>query len=224
MSIRWLTILGVIFLLTACAKPPRQELDATEYLVARAYAYQAPTYAGDEYHAAFAALEDGRRLIAGRDYPAARAALAFARQHALRAYSTTDMAKAHEAAEEEIHRAAEAEARRKAEAEARRKAEEEARRKAEEEARRKAEEDVRKAATSAKPSEFLAACWAAISKPLGRKPAKRDFSASPRTARNLSLPIKKSLSTTPPGVQFPLCYQANSPLTPLLLFVYCIHF
>src|SRR5512145_3036453 len=64
MSIRWLTIRGAIFLLTACAKPPRQELDATEYLVARAYAYQAPAYAPDEYQAAFSALADSHRLIA----------------------------------------------------------------------------------------------------------------------------------------------------------------
>ncbi|NJC89308.1 MAG: DUF4398 domain-containing protein, partial [Desulfuromonas sp.] len=91
MHIRWLTIFGLILLVTACAKPPRQELDATEYLVARAYAYQAPLYAGDEYHAAFSALEDGRRLIAARDYPAARAALAFARQPALRANGITEM-------------------------------------------------------------------------------------------------------------------------------------
>jgi nucleoid-associated protein YgaU len=139
MPIRWLTILSAFLFLAACAKPPRQELDATEYLVARAYGNQATTYANNEYQAAFAALEDGRRLIAAGNYPAAVAALAFSRQHALRAYSLTEMAKAREAAEEEIRRAAEEEARRKAEEEARRKAEEEARRKAEEEARKVAE-------------------------------------------------------------------------------------
>jgi len=154
MPIRWLTILSVILLLAACAKPPRQELDATEYLVARAYAYQAPVYASNEYHAAFSALEDGRRLIAGRDYPAALAALAFARQHALRAYSITEMAKARAAAEEEIRRAAEEEARRKAEEAARRKAEEEARRKIEEETRRKTEEAARKTAESRLLTEY----------------------------------------------------------------------
>lgn len=153
MLIRRLTILGFILLLTACAKPPRQELDATEYLVARAYAYQAPLYADDEYHAAFSALEDGRRLIAARDYSAARAALAFARQHALRAYNLTEMAKAQKAAEEELRRAAEEEARLKAEEEARREAEKEARRKAEEEAR-KVEEEARKAAESRMLTEY----------------------------------------------------------------------
>jgi nucleoid-associated protein YgaU len=139
MLIRWLILLGVLLLLLACAKPPRQELDATEYLVARAYGYQAVTYASEEYQAAFAALEEGRRLIAGHDYKAAQTALAFARQHALRAYSITEMAKAREAVEEEIRRAAEEEARIKAEEEARIKAEEEARIKAEEEARKAGE-------------------------------------------------------------------------------------
>ncbi|MCM2264126.1 MAG: LysM peptidoglycan-binding domain-containing protein [Desulfuromonadales bacterium] len=153
MPIRWLTFFSVIFLLAACAKPPHQELDATEYLVARAYGYQASTYATDEYQAAFAALEDGRRLFADRNYPAARAALAFSRQHALRAYSLTGMAKAREAAEEEIRRAAEEEARRRAEEEARHKAEEEARHKAEEEAR-KAEEEVRKTAEARMLTEY----------------------------------------------------------------------
>jgi nucleoid-associated protein YgaU len=141
MGLRWLIICAILSVLTACAKPPHQELDAAEYLVARAYAYQAPTYAADEYQAAFAALEDGRRLIAARDFPASQASLAFARQHALRAYAVTEMAKAREAAEAEARRLVEeAEARRlAAEAEARRLAEEaEARRKAEE-ARKAAE-------------------------------------------------------------------------------------
>ena len=132
---RWLIICAILSVLTACAKPPHQELDAAEFLVARAYAYQAPTYAADEYQAAFAALEDGHRLIAARDFPASQASLAFSRQHALRAYAVTEMAKAREAAEAEARRLAEeAEARRlAAEAEARRKSEEaEARRKSEE--------------------------------------------------------------------------------------------
>ncbi|NJC87855.1 MAG: hypothetical protein FIB02_04875, partial [Desulfuromonas sp.] len=60
------------------------------------------------------------RLIAARDNPAARAALAFARQHALRAYGITEMTKAQKAAEEELRRAAEEEARRKADEDARR--------------------------------------------------------------------------------------------------------
>ena len=148
---RWLILFSAILLLSACAKPPRQELDATEYLVARAYAFQAPSYAGEEYQAAVSALEDGRRLIAERDYPAAQTALSYARQHALRAYGVTEMAKARKAVEAELDRLAEEEAVRKAaEEEARRKAaEEEARRKAaEEEARRKAEEQLRKVAES----------------------------------------------------------------------------
>ena len=154
MPIRWLILLGVLLLSTACAKPPRQELDATEYLVARAYGYQAVTYASEEYQAAFAALEEGRRLIARHEYKAAQTALAFARQHALRAYSITEMAKAREAVEEEVRRAAEEEARVRAEEEARIKAEEEARIKAEEEARIKAEEEVRKAGEARMLTEY----------------------------------------------------------------------
>jgi nucleoid-associated protein YgaU len=143
---RWLILFSAILLLSACAKPPRQELDATEYLVARAYAYQAPSYAAEEYQAAFSALDDGRRLIAERDYPAAQTALAYARQHALRAYGVTEIAKARQAVEAELARLAEEEAGRKAQEEVQRKAEEEAQRKAaEEEARRRAEEQPRKA-------------------------------------------------------------------------------
>jgi len=145
MANRWLIIFTIQLLLTACAKPQQQELDAAEYLVARAYAFQAPVYAAEEYQTAFAALEDGHRLIAEHNYPAAQTSLTFARQHALRAYAMTDMAKAREAAEAEARRLAEEEARRLAEAEARRLAEAEARRLAEAEARRKsAEAEARK--------------------------------------------------------------------------------
>jgi nucleoid-associated protein YgaU len=146
MSNRWLTIVGILLLLAACAKPPRQELDAAEYLVARAYGYQALVYAPEEYRAAFAALEDSRRLIAKGDYQSAQSSLTFARLHALRAYAITDMAKAKEAVEAEARRQAEEEACRQAEEEARRQAEEKARRQAEEEARRQAETEARRKA------------------------------------------------------------------------------
>ena len=156
MPIRWLIFLGMVFLLTACAKPPRQELDAAEYLVSRAYGYQAPAYAGEDYQAAVAALEDGRRLMARHDYRGAETALDLSRQHALRAYRTTEMTKARDAVEEEIRRATEAEARFRAE-EARKAVEEEARHKAEEEARRAAEEEARKAAEARLLSEYRVA-------------------------------------------------------------------
>jgi len=142
---RWLIVISAIALLTACATPPRQELDATEYLVARAYNFQAPLYAPAQYQAAYTALEDGRRLIQAGDYPAAQASLAFARQHALRAYGSSELAKAREAVEAENLRLAELATGSSTAQEARRKAEEEARRKAEEEARLKAEEEARKA-------------------------------------------------------------------------------
>lgn len=147
MPYRWFAIFSAALLLAACAKPPRQELDATEYLVVRAYNFQAFAYAPEEYRAALAALEDGRRLNTLGKYRAAREALAFARQHALRAYTLTELGKEREIVEAELRRVAEEEARRKAEEEARRRIEEEARRRAAEaEARRKAEEETRRAA------------------------------------------------------------------------------
>jgi nucleoid-associated protein YgaU len=151
MLIRWLTTCCILALLLACAKPTPQELDAAEYLVVRAYNHQAFAYAPEDYQAALAALEDGRRLMTEHEYRAARESLDYARQHALRAYSLTDIAKAREA--EEARRKAEEEARLKAEEEARRAAEE-ARLKVEVEARRKAEEEARKAAQVRLLSEY----------------------------------------------------------------------
>jgi nucleoid-associated protein YgaU len=145
--VRWLyrLLLGTVLLAGCAAKPPVQQLDAAEYLLARAYAHQAPQYATEEYHAAYAALEDARHLISAGSYPAAEAALTFARKHALQAYDVAEVTRERLAAEEEARRKAEEEARRKAEEEARRKAAEEARRKAEEEARRKAADEARRA-------------------------------------------------------------------------------
>ena len=117
----WLCgLLLTVALLGGCAKPPLQQLDAAEYLVARAYANQAPLYSPGDYQAAFAALEDGRRLIDSKKYPAAEDALTFARRHALRAYDKAEATKLRLAAEEEARR-------KQAEEEARLKAEEEAR-------------------------------------------------------------------------------------------------
>ena len=145
-SIFRLALFGLVVLLAACAKPPRQELDAAEYLLARANAYQAANYAPSEYQAASEALDESRRLIARGKYRAAETALAFSRQHALRAYSLTEAAKAYEAEQEEMRRAAEEVARLQAEETARLRAVEEARLQAEEEARRKADEEARRAA------------------------------------------------------------------------------
>ena len=140
-----LIVVALVLLVTACAKPPYQEVDATEYLVARAYAFRAPVYAAEAYQSAAVALDEGRRLIASRDYPAALDALALARHQALHAYDLTVAAKAREAAEEQARRLAEEEARKAAEEQARRLAEEEARKAAEAQARRLAEEEARKA-------------------------------------------------------------------------------
>jgi len=155
MGTRWLlaVLLGAGLLVGCAAKPPLLQLDAAEYLVARAYAHQAPLYAIGEYQAAFAALEDSRRFIDAKQYLAAEDALTFSRQHALRAYAVAEATKARLAAEEEARLAAEEEARKKAEEEARLKAEEEARIKAEE-ARKKAEEEARKKAERIPLSEY----------------------------------------------------------------------
>lgn len=150
----WSALALSLLLLAACARPPRQDLDATEYLVARAYAIQGPKYAPNEYRSAFSALEDGRRLIDKHDYPGAVTALTFARQHALRAYDIAFAIKSREAAEAEARRLAEEEEARKVADEARRKAEIEARRKAEIEARRRIDEEARRAAEARMLTEY----------------------------------------------------------------------
>ena len=40
--LRCLIFLTIAALMSSCAKPPYQELDAAEYMVGRAYAMQAP--------------------------------------------------------------------------------------------------------------------------------------------------------------------------------------
>lgn len=102
-------------LLGGCAKPPHQELDATEYMVNRVRALQAADHAPTEFNAAVTALDDARSAIRDGKYKSAHASLKFALQHARRASVITEERKAklaEEAArlsrEEQLARQAEA--------------------------------------------------------------------------------------------------------------------
>ena len=95
--------------LVGCAKPPQQQLEAAEYMVAKAYAAEAEGYAAAEYQAANAALLAGQIAIENRKYSSAEESLEFALQHARRAISLTIDTKEKLAAEQEIQRKIEAE-------------------------------------------------------------------------------------------------------------------
>jgi nucleoid-associated protein YgaU len=100
MTLRWTITFCLLLCVTACIKPPRQELDAAEYLVARAYIMEAPEFAATEYQAAQSAMQAAKADIKKGNYPAAEASLHFSRQHALRAITITEEIKARKAAEE----------------------------------------------------------------------------------------------------------------------------
>lgn len=108
----WLIMLAAVILLSGCAKPPHQELDATEYMVSHARALQAADYAPTEFQAAVSALEDAREALKNTDYGDARDSLEFALQHARRAATLTEERKLRQA--EETERLAREEAARKA--------------------------------------------------------------------------------------------------------------
>ena len=101
----------VASLLSSCAKPPLQEMDAAEYLVERAYSMQAMEFAPTEYTAARTALNDAREAMQDKDYGDAEDSIEFALQHARRAIVLTEEGKA-KRAEEEAMRIREAEERR----------------------------------------------------------------------------------------------------------------
>lgn len=83
--LRCLFFIITALLLSSCAKPPLQELDAAEYMVGRAYAKQAAEFAPAEYQAARTALNDARAAMQDSDYGDARDSLDFSLQHARRA-------------------------------------------------------------------------------------------------------------------------------------------
>lgn len=91
--------LTLVVLLTACANPPHQELDAAEYMVRKTYAMQALEFAPAEYQAAHTALSDARRAMDKSDYDKARDSLDYALQHARRAFTLSAEGQAKRAAE-----------------------------------------------------------------------------------------------------------------------------
>lgn len=106
--LRSLILITITALLSSCAKPPHLELDATEYMVGRAYAMQAEEFAPTEYQAAKAALSDARKAIQETDYSDARDSLEFSLQHARRAVVLAEEGQTRRA-EEETQRALEEE-------------------------------------------------------------------------------------------------------------------
>lgn len=102
--LRCLIFIAITALLSSCAKPPHQELDAAEYMVGKAYAMQAMEFAPTEYEAARSALADARKSMQDTNYGEARDSLAFSLKHSRRAVV---LSKEHQAkrAEEEARRA-----------------------------------------------------------------------------------------------------------------------
>jgi nucleoid-associated protein YgaU len=103
--LRCLIFIITALLLSSCAKPPHQELDAAEYMVGRAYAKQATEFAPAEYQAARTALDDARDLMKASDYGEARDSLELALQHARRAVVFAEEGKEARRLEEEQQRA-----------------------------------------------------------------------------------------------------------------------
>jgi hypothetical protein len=98
--LRCLFFIITALLLSSCAKPPLQELDAAEYMVGRAYAKQATEFAPAEYQAAKTALNDARAAMQDSDYGDARDSLEFSLQHARRAVVLAEEAQARRLKEE----------------------------------------------------------------------------------------------------------------------------
>lgn len=111
--LRCLILIILTALLSSCAKPPHQELDAAEYMVGRAYARQAMEFAPTEYEAAKTALNDARRSMQEANYSDARDSLEFALKHARRAFVLAEEGQARRA-DEEARQQADEEARRAA--------------------------------------------------------------------------------------------------------------
>jgi nucleoid-associated protein YgaU len=97
--LRGLILLVVTVLLSSCAKPPHQELEAAEYMVGRAYAMRAIEYAPTEYTAARTALNDARTSMRDKDYGDAQDSLEFALKHARRAIVLAEEGQARKQAE-----------------------------------------------------------------------------------------------------------------------------
>ena len=98
--LRYLLVFIIAALLSSCAKPPHQELNAAEYMVGRAYSMQALEFAPTEYQAAKAALDDARKSLQEADYGDALDSLEFSLKHSRRAIVLTEENQAKRAAEE----------------------------------------------------------------------------------------------------------------------------
>lgn len=109
--LRCLIFVMTALLLSSCAKPPHQELEAVEYMVGKAYAKQALEFAPAEYQAARTALNDARNSMQEADYRDARDSLEFALQHARRAVVLAEEGQARRLKEVQQRAIAEEEAR-----------------------------------------------------------------------------------------------------------------
>lgn len=85
LMLRCLTVAIALTMLSSCARPPHQELDAAAYMVGRAYALQAMEFAPTEYQSAQTALTDARKAMDEASYADARDSLEFSLIHARRA-------------------------------------------------------------------------------------------------------------------------------------------
>ena len=167
--------------LTACAKPPQQKLDAAEYMLDRARASQAATYAPTEYQSAHEALQSAHEAINDREYGKAEDSLDYSLQHSRRAIEQTEETKA------------------------RIKAEEMALRKKQAAERRRNEEQ--RAATKAKELEAKKAAAKPVAKPKAAPPAPAT-TYTVREGENLWI-ISNRPVVYHDGFLWPLLYQAN---------------
>ncbi|MDT8444103.1 MAG: LysM peptidoglycan-binding domain-containing protein [Desulfuromonadales bacterium] len=108
---RSLIFIIIAVLLSSCAKPPYQELEAAEYMVGRAYAMQAMEFAPTEYQAAEAALADARKSLQENDYGKALDSIEFSLKHSRRAAVLTEEKKTKLAEQEALRALAEEKAR-----------------------------------------------------------------------------------------------------------------
>lgn len=112
--LRILILIVITALLSSCAKPPYEQLDAAEFMVEKAYLAQAMEFAPTEYIAARTALNDANQAMQDKDYSDAEASIEFALTHARRAVTLSEEGRAKKA-EEDTRRIREEEALRAAE-------------------------------------------------------------------------------------------------------------
>lgn len=124
--LRCLVFIIFAALMSSCAKPPHQELDAAEYMVARAYEMQAMEFAPTEFQAAQTALADAHKAMQEAEYGDALDSLEFSLKHARRAAALAQENKAKRDKEEAQRSQEEEKARQLALAQSQAKAAEEA--------------------------------------------------------------------------------------------------